>query len=160
MTPVSYPSRLAEPYENGPVEIIPNVFLGAEDSASDLTWTIGRFKRIRIVNVAQEIENPFGSSTSRGMEGKEKISFGTYAERDGYPEIKYCHLRWSHGESGLAQLPPGSDLAELSEGTAPDMDAESWGMWNAVKWLEEARRAGTPVLIQSVRSYTDNDTVI
>ena len=148
LTPASYPTRLAEQYESGPVEIIPNVFLGAEDSASDLSWARGRYQRIRIVNVAQEIENPFGSGAAHGMQDKEKIAFATYPARHGYPEVEYCHLRWSHGEGGLAQLPPASDLTELLDGSGPDMDADSWGMWNAVKWLEGARRAGTPVLIQ------------
>ena len=133
-----------EPYQDGPVEIVPNVFLGAEDSATELSWA-RRFKSIRIINVAQELEDPFASPNTRG---KRKVAFGQYESVNGYTDIEYCHLRWSHGESGLADLPPGAKLSELMVDPKADLDADSWGIWNAVKWLEEARREGRPVLVQ------------
>ena len=132
-------SRPAEPYEDGPIEIIPNVFLGAEDSARDLTWA-RRYHTLRIVNVAQEVESPYAAPCGS------KKTLTTTPTTSG-PTVEYCHLRWSHGESGLATIPDGATLEELLTGSA-DTDAESWGFWNAVKWLEEARRNGTPVLIQ------------
>lgn len=96
---------------------------------------------MRIINVAQEIENPFDKG-----KGKEKIAFGEYDDQG--VRVEYCHLRWSHGESGLAELPKGVKLEEVLSGAKANMDADSWGFWNAIKWLEEARREGRPVLIQ------------
>jgi hypothetical protein len=134
-----YGAKAAEPYEDGPIEIIPNVFLGAEDSARDLSWA-RRYRTLRIVNVAQEIDNPHGERSS------EKKSLSTYCAND--LTVEYCHLRWSHGESGLAAIPQGATLDELLDGSTADVNASSWGFWNAVKWLEEARFNGIPVLIQ------------
>ena len=135
-----YGAKPTEPYEDGPIEIIPNVFLGAEDSAKDLTWARGHCT-LRIINVAQEIESPYGGGCSR-----DKKTLGTYTTNG--PMVQYCHLRWSHGESGLATIPEGATLDELLDGSTADTDASSWGFWNAIKWLEEARLKGIPVLIQ------------
>ncbi len=127
------------------MEVIPNVFLGAEDSATDLSWA-KRYGSIRVINVAQEIENPYDKVEQSG-----KIAFGNYPRVNGGTDVEYCHLRWSHGENGLADIPAGSSLSDLIESPQPNLHADFWGIWEAVKWTEQARRAGTPVLIQYVK---------
>jgi len=136
-----YGPKPTEPYEDGPIEITPNVFLGAEDSARDLSWA-RRYRSVRIINVAQEIESPYGSKCGSA----EKVTLGTHQTTG--PTVEYCHLRWSHGESGLSTIPQGATLNELLNTSSPDTETDSWGFWNAIKWLEEARRNGMPVLIQ------------
>jgi hypothetical protein len=148
----AFPSKTSEPYEDGPVEVVPGVFLGAETSATDLHWLKG--DRIRILNVAQEIEDPFASLSScriSSIKGKEKIRLADYDlnEAGTTRRIEYCHLKWSHGEADLAQLPTSASLRGFLDGTlTANEDKTTWGLWDAVMWLEAARREGVPVLIQ------------
>ena len=130
--------RPAVPYEDGPVQILPGIYLGAEESALDLSWVQGNV--VRIMNVAQEIEDPFGCRSD------DKVKLAEYYSSHGL-KIEYCHLRWSHGEGGLAGLPTGASLVDLIQGKEV-WDAESWGFWDAVGYLEAARKSGVPVLIQ------------
>ena len=139
-----FPRVSNEPYANGPVEVIPGVFLGSEEATYDLNWAKG--SRIRILNVASEIDDPF-VNTHTSVKGKErqgeKLSLAHYT---GDRDIEYCHLSWSHGEEKLADLPAGVQLDDLLEGE--EDRPSSWGFWHAIRWLETARRQGVPVLIQ------------
>jgi hypothetical protein len=132
-TPFSSPQRRSTephfggPYGKGPIQVIPFVYLGAEDSVWDRRWR-GDGKRCRVLNVAQELENPW----ARNDADMERARFGKYDLDDG--AVEYGHLRWSHGESGLA------DCRGAGGGR--------WGFWRAINWMEEARRGGIPVLIQ------------
>jgi hypothetical protein len=147
-----------EPYSDGPVEVVPLVFLGAEDSIWDEKWKVGSSsriqsnRRVRILNVAQEIDDPFSDldaarKRSSTAQHDSRVRFEEY-DQDGY-RVEYGHLRWSHGESGLADLGEDSSLSEiLGTHTTPEGSNTKWGFWRAITWMEEARREGVPVLIQ------------
>ena len=145
---LSYEPRQAEPYGDGSIEILPGVFLGAEDSVRNRKWTSGR-TRVRVLNVAQDIDDPFdrGVCQAKGKE-KETVELASYPPSDGMPAVEYCHLRWSHGESGLAELPAGARLSELLDMDGMGSGRKRWRFWEAIRWLETGRRAGEPVLIQ------------
>lgn len=131
------------------------MWLGAEDSL----WYWDSWARdkpsVAIVNVAQEIENPFDPETSidtwdwpSNAKGKPKVALSKHTI-EGERTVEYAHLRWSHGEGGLADLPDSAtldDLVNSSEYAGP-MGAQQWRFWEAVRWLEVCRRAGTPVMI-------------
>jgi hypothetical protein len=137
-----------EPYANGPIELVPGVFLGAEDSVFHWKTYAGSSSRVRILNVAQEIDDPF--TTVKGK-GKEKLDVVDYEAVPGRPIVEYAHLSWGHGEGGLADLPDGASLEAIIN-TCPPSGREKWGFWDAIQWMEEARREGTPILIQYVSS--------
>ena len=138
--------HLEEPYANGPIELVPGVFLGAEDSVFHWKTYAGSSSRVRILNVAQEIDDPF--TTVKGK-GKEKLDVVDYEAVPGRPIVEYAHLSWGHGEGGLADLPEGASLEAIIN-TRPPLGREKWGFWDAIQWMEEARREGTPILIQYV----------
>ncbi|WWD21922.1 hypothetical protein CI109_106410 [Kwoniella shandongensis] len=155
--PMSFPARPSEPYEDGPIEFLPGVFIGAEESVHQFErWAKGK-SRVRIVNVAQEIDDPFDPVNASSIpgwafgsgkgKGKEKMKMATYpSTEEGRPDVEYCHARWSHGELGLADLPENARLEDVLEGRAPET-SEMWKFWDAIRWMEEGRRAGVPVLI-------------
>ncbi|WVW78896.1 hypothetical protein I302_100859 [Kwoniella bestiolae CBS 10118] len=156
--------RQMEPYEDGPIEILPGIFLGAEESVFQFDSYAPSSSKVRIINVAQEIDDPFDPSNSNvtpgwsRSKGKQKMKFAMYpASTDGSnqrPEIEYCHVRWSHGELGLADIPDEAELAHLLD--VPDGDLRNlqgtngdgiWGFWETIKWMEGGRRNGIPILI-------------
>ncbi len=54
------------PYSDGPIEILPNVWLGAEDNARD--WRRLAARNIgSILNVAKEVSSPFDSLTQSDL---------------------------------------------------------------------------------------------
>ena len=103
---------------------------------------------MRILNVAQEIEDPFMSSAASTGKGKEKVKLAGYVQ-DGV-EVEYGHLRWSHGEAGLAELPQAAELRDMLQVDEPVLEHsdQGWKFWEAIRWLEAARTRGVPVLIQ------------
>ena len=119
---------------------------------------------MRVMNVAQEIDDPFAPPSETNMvvledvskgdfkgKGKERVNLACYTGLQGRPAIEYCHLLWSHGEAGLADLPANARLQELLEHEPlnhHDADADTWGFWHAIRWLEEARTRDVPVLVQ------------
>ncbi|ODO03021.1 hypothetical protein I350_05865 [Cryptococcus amylolentus CBS 6273] len=152
-----YPVRQAEPYEDGPIEVVPGVWLGAEESAWRFgVWAVGKSK-VRIVNVAQEIDDPFDLSvradpgwSGTGSEKKGSMKLKTYPSISegpaARPEVEYCHVRWSHGELGLADLPEKATLGDVRRPQGPEVQ-DMWKFWQAIRWMEEGRKSGTPVLI-------------
>ncbi|RXK42101.1 hypothetical protein M231_00458 [Tremella mesenterica] len=180
LSTVSSLTRRATPYEHGPVEIVPGVFLGAEDNVHD--FIAGPSRRMRIINVAQEVEDPFmgiaqqistsshgkesiGLSGQSGVKGKEKVRLVRYQVGD--KVVEYAHLRWSHGEAGLADLPKDAELSQVIDPFSPhsEMDEqeetfEGWGFWKAVRWLETARRDGIPVLIHCQCGVSRSATLV
>lgn len=100
---------------------------------------------MRILNVAQEIDDPFASVKGKG---KAKVELADYEAVPGRPKVEYAHLLWGHGESGLADLPDGVTLDEIIQAKSLREDEEKWGFWESIQWMEEARRQDVPVLIQ------------
>ncbi|GFZ48999.1 hypothetical protein JCM24511_06748 [Saitozyma sp. JCM 24511] len=137
--------RPAEPYEDGPIELLPGIFLGAEQSVFHYdSWTRGR--RVRVLNVAQEIDDPFAPhpEPSQGK-GKAKVRLANYPAEGDRPEMAYTHLRWSHGEQGLAEVDREARLDEIL--LPANVDRDQWRFWEAIRWIERGRRAQEPVLI-------------
>lgn len=98
-----------DPYANGPVEILPGVWLGAEDNASD--WPTLEDRSIgAVLNVAKEVMLPFEdeANIAKAWDGEptEDVSCGRlYPANDstGRPDLLYLHLQWSHGQNDLVQ---------------------------------------------------------
>ena len=100
------------PYPDGPIEILPKVWLGAEDNVRDWQGLVTR--RIgSVLNVAKEVTFPFDLLTSAEvprMPSTEEplgtpVSQGAYYPADGIgrPALHYLKLQWSHGQSDLVQ---------------------------------------------------------
>lgn len=101
------------PYPDGPIEILPKIWLGAEDNARDwrglVTRGIGS-----VLNVAKEVVSPFDSLTpedtpqaqrTNELPGGAVVGQATYYPADGVgrPGLHYLKLQWSHGQSDLVQ---------------------------------------------------------
>lgn len=144
-----------EPYADGPRELIPGVWLGAEDSPWYWdVWARGNDK-VATVNVAQEIENPFEENANReaiasgwtSHKGKASVAITTHPAEKDQPQMEYAHLRWSHGEGGLSEVPSSATISQLIHPDSPSADSTQWRFWEAVRWIELRRREGTPVII-------------
>ncbi|KAI6044991.1 phosphatases II [Pisolithus marmoratus] len=103
---------LTVPYLDGPIQVLPGIWLGSEDNARD--WPALVQRRIKaILNVAKEINSPFDASPPQplrqfastpnlGARAREPES--TYYPPHlltGRPGIHYLKLQWSHGERHL-----------------------------------------------------------
>ena len=101
------------PYSDGPIEILPKIWLGAENNARD--WRGLATRKIgSILNVAKEVSPPFNSPTSAEVsqipsteESPSNPSHGqgVYYPPDGTgrPALHYLKLEWSHAQSDLVQ---------------------------------------------------------
>lgn len=145
--------HMLEPYKDGPIEIVPGVWLGAEESVFHWdVWTQGA-SEVGVVNVAQEIDNPFDPRTDLANytwispRGKDKVTLSTHPGTPSHPPVAYTHLRWSHGEGGLADLPADAELGDIVNPSAAAPNVQ-WRFWEAIRWMEARRRAGVPVIIQ------------
>lgn len=111
-------SNGAPPYLDGPIEILPGVWLGSEDNARDWPGLVTR--RIKaILNVAKEVASPFegGSAAPEGqlrnfvstpdLQKPPSRATGTYWHAhapSGRPAMQYLKLAWSHGQSDLVNV--------------------------------------------------------
>ncbi|KAH9025063.1 hypothetical protein EDB84DRAFT_1505563 [Lactarius hengduanensis] len=92
------------PYPDGPIEILPKIWLGAEDNARDwrglVTRGIGS-----VLNVAKEVFSAFDSLTPEVQRTNELPGGATYypADGTGRPGLHYLKLQWSHGQSDLVK---------------------------------------------------------
>ena len=101
------------PYSDGPIEILPKIWLGAENNARD--WRGLATRKIgSILNVAKEVSSPFDSPTSAEVSqipsteespSNTSQSLGAYYPEDstGRPALHYLKLDWSHAQSDLVQ---------------------------------------------------------
>lgn len=123
----------SQPYADGPVQVVPGVWIGAEESVFQYDIWAGPSSRARVVNVAKEVPNPFdGERTQDGL------------------DIDYLHLKWGHGQGDLANVPSEGQLgAKQSVGEV----REDAGFWDAIQWMEAGRERAEPVLIQSVVTH-------
>lgn len=100
------------PYSDGPIEILPRIWLGSEDNARDWKCLIERGIR-SILNVAKEVSSPFDTavaqprrpfSSTPNITRTTKSSNSTYYPPhipSGRPGMHYLRLAWSHGQSDL-----------------------------------------------------------
>lgn len=106
------------PYVDGPVQILPGVWLGAEDNARDWKGLLERGIK-SILNVAKEVISPFDSAAVQPMRPfastpnlykkalePHRASNSTFYPAhvaSGRPGMHYLKLDWSHGESDLVE---------------------------------------------------------
>ncbi|KAL5534330.1 hypothetical protein ACEPAG_792 [Sanghuangporus baumii] len=91
------------PYADGPVEILPGVWLGNEDNATD--WKGLAYRGIRaILNVAKEVISPFDSAAlSRSVSASSDAGETYYPAHGTRPAMHYMKLSWSHGQPDLVK---------------------------------------------------------
>ncbi|KAF9068030.1 hypothetical protein BDP27DRAFT_1422267 [Rhodocollybia butyracea] len=100
------------PYVDGPIQIIPGIWLGSEDNARDWTGLIERGIK-SILNVAKEVASPLepvnSSQTLKSVVSTPNLSnslesVSTYHPphpASGRPGLHYLKLQWSHGQRDL-----------------------------------------------------------
>lgn len=106
------------PYVDGPIQIIPGIWLGSEDNARDWKGLIERGIKT-ILNVAKEVTSPFDSAAAQPLRpfastpnlGKKSPESHRQANSTFYPAhlasgrpgMHYLKLEWSHGEIDLVR---------------------------------------------------------
>lgn len=129
------------PYADGPVEILPGIWLGSEDSARDWRGLIKRGIK-SILNVAKEVACPIDASTSRPLRSSVSTSDLSVEPQDskpvyfpahipsGRPGMHYLKLPWSHGQPDLVNV----------------------GLPAAFEFVDKSLARGDGILIQSANS--------
>lgn len=99
------------PYLDGPIQVLPGIWLGSEDNARDWPGLIER--RIKaILNVAKEVMSPFDSAvqplrpfaSTPNLNTRARESNSTYYPPhipSGRPGMHYLKQQWSHGQRDL-----------------------------------------------------------
>lgn len=100
------------PYADGPVQIMPGIWLGSEDNARDFQGLAER-KIKAILNVAKEVASPFDNVPAKPLRSvvstpnlAQKHSTDTYCPphlASGRPGVHYLKLLWSHGQQDLVK---------------------------------------------------------
>ena len=89
------------PYIDGPVQIIPGIWIGSEDNACDWKGLVERGIR-SILNVAKEVTSPFDSQPFRHAVSNGSSDPTYYPPLPtGRPAMYYLQLQWSHGQQNL-----------------------------------------------------------
>lgn len=115
------------PYVDGPIEVLPGIWLGSEDSARDWRGLIKRGIK-SILNVAKEVACPIDAPTSRPLRSSVSTSDLSVEPQDskpiyfpahiptGRPGLHYLKLPWSHGQPDLVNvgLPAAFDFVDKS----------------------------------------------
>lgn len=104
----------AVPYADGPVQIMPSIWLGSEDNARDWKGLIQRGIK-SILNVAKEVASPFDSAAAAHPLRSTVSTPNFYVSTDvdptyypphpasGRPAMHYLKLQWSHGQQDLVE---------------------------------------------------------
>ncbi|KAJ7275324.1 hypothetical protein B0H12DRAFT_1199429 [Mycena haematopus] len=102
----------AVPYADGPIQIIPGIWLGSEDNVKDWTGLLERGIK-SVLNVAKEVVSPFDTPASQALRGfsstpnlNSTAKDSTYYPSDlarGRPGMYYLKLQWSHGQQDLVE---------------------------------------------------------
>jgi tyrosine-protein phosphatase MSG5 len=102
------------PYVDGPIQIIPGIWLGSEDNAKDWSGLMERGIK-SILNVAKEVASPFDTASAqprRPFASTPNLSETIDPSRSTYypphvpsgrPGMHYLKMHWSHGQSDLIQ---------------------------------------------------------
>jgi tyrosine-protein phosphatase MSG5 len=106
------------PYMDGPIQVIPGIWLGSEDNARDWKGLMERGIKT-ILNVAKEVTSPFDSAAAQplrpfastpnlyknALELHKRANSTFYPAHlaSGRPGMHYLKLEWSHGETDLVQ---------------------------------------------------------
>lgn len=104
---------VGNPYEEGPIEVLPGVWLGAEENA--VAWdALSQNNISAILNVAKEVTLPLDTEVASSVEGD--VKHFKADPTSGRQEIAYLHLMWSHGQSDLVAggFPDGLDFIDQS----------------------------------------------
>ncbi|KAG6813085.1 hypothetical protein H0H92_014144 [Tricholoma furcatifolium] len=99
------------PYADGPIQIIPGIWLGSEDNARDWKGLIERGIK-SILNVAKEVSSPLDqghslrpvSSTPNFQKQKPDSTYQPPNLITGRPGMHYLKLQWSHGQQDLVNV--------------------------------------------------------
>ena len=115
------------PYVDGPIEVLPGIWLGSQDSARDWRGLVKRGIK-SILNVAKEVACPIDASTSKPLRSSVSTSDLSVEPQDskpiyfpahipsGRPGFHYLKLPWSHGQPDLVSvgLPAAFDFVDKS----------------------------------------------
>lgn len=128
------------PYLDGPVQILPGIWLGSEDNARDWDGLLKRGIR-SILNVAREVNSPFDANglttalrpfvSAPDLKEKSRDSQSTFHPAhgpSGRPAMHYLKLPWSHGQKNLVHE----------------------GFVDAMAFVDSALERGDGVLVQCV----------
>ncbi|KZV75600.1 hypothetical protein PENSPDRAFT_624387 [Peniophora sp. CONT] len=118
------------PYVDGPIEILPKIWLGSEDNVHNWQALVERGIG-NVLNVAREVVSPFDSASSRPLRSisstpnlkDERRPSDTYYPANkltGRPGMHYLKLKWSHGQSDLVQNGFADAMAFVDEALARD----------------------------------------
>ncbi|KAF9535845.1 hypothetical protein CPB83DRAFT_830744 [Crepidotus variabilis] len=103
------PDSPGVPYVDGPVQVIPGIWIGSEDNARDWKGLIERGIR-SILNVAKEVSSPFDapqplrpamSTPNLKLRGQSDPTYYPAHIQSGRPAMHYLKLQWSHGQQDL-----------------------------------------------------------
>ncbi|KAL0580291.1 hypothetical protein V5O48_001708 [Marasmius crinis-equi] len=114
------------PYADGPVQILPGIWLGSEDNARNIPMLLERGIK-SILNVAKEVANPFEPVSSQQLRStvstpnlaRASQSDSTYYPPHiptGRPGMHYLKLQWSHGQHDLVAdgFPSAMDFTDAA----------------------------------------------
>ncbi|PPQ76716.1 hypothetical protein CVT26_004377 [Gymnopilus dilepis] len=106
------------PYADGPIQIIPGIWIGSEDNARDWKGLLERGIK-SILNVAKEVASPFDAFPAtqalrpvtstpnfRDRRHADSVVDPTYYPPhlpSGRPAMHYLKLQWSHGQQDLVE---------------------------------------------------------
>ena len=125
------------PYADGPVQIIPGIWLGSEENARDWNGLIERGIK-SVLNVAKEVSSPFDAANKPLRTVSSTPNFRNSYDQDptyypphiasGRPAMRYLKLQWSHGQQDLVEH----------------------GFQEAMQFTDSALQRSEAILIQSV----------
>jgi len=100
------------PYADGPIQIIPGIWLGSEDNARDWKGLVERGIK-SILNVAKEVAFPLESgvvsqplTSAPNAQSSRNPDSTSYPPNlaTGRPAMHYLKLQWSHGQQDLVDI--------------------------------------------------------
>ncbi|KAG8752875.1 hypothetical protein FRC14_006637 [Serendipita sp. 396] len=119
----------ASAYLDGPIEVMPGIWLGSEDNARDWSTLVKRGIR-SILNVAKEVtisfDSPAANQPRRNVTSVPNLhaqvrNNGTYQPAhlpSGRPAMHYLKLSWSHGQPDLVRSGFAEGMAFVDQALA------------------------------------------